>query len=44
MKRRRGKTTIRVPGVRVANDLVKRDFRPPAPNTLWVADITYLRS
>jgi putative transposase len=42
--RRRGKTTIRVPGVRVASDLVKRDFSPPAPNTLWLADITYLRS
>ena len=44
VKRRRGKTTIRIPGVRVADDLVKRDFSPPAPNTLWVADITYLRS
>lgn len=44
VKRRRGKTTICVPGVRVADDLVKRDFQPPAPNTLWVADITYLRS
>jgi putative transposase len=44
IKRRRGKTTIRVPGVRVADDLVKRDFSPPAPNMLWVADITYLRS
>lgn len=42
--RRRGRTTIRVPGVRVADDLVKRDFRPAAPNVLWVADITYLRS
>jgi putative transposase len=44
VKRRRGKTTIRVPGVRVAHDLVKRDFQPSAPNMLWVADITYLRS
>ncbi len=44
VRRRRGCTTIRVPGVRVAGDLVKRDFAPPAPNTLWVADITYLRS
>jgi putative transposase len=42
--RKRGRTTIRVPGVRVADDLVKRDFRPAVPNVLWVADITYLRS
>ena len=42
--RRRGRTTIRVPGVRVADDLVRRDFRPAAPNVLWVADITYLRT
>jgi putative transposase len=42
--RKRGRTTIRVPGVRVADDLVRRDFRPGAPNVLWVADITYLRS
>ncbi len=26
--KRRGRTTIRVPGVRVADDLVKRQFRP----------------
>ena len=39
-----GRTTIRVPGVRVADDLVERQFRPTAPNVLWVADITYLRS
>jgi putative transposase len=42
--KRRGRTTIRVPGVRVADDLVQRQFRPAAPNTLWVADITYLRT
>lgn len=40
-RRRRG-TTIRVPGVRVADDLVNRQFTPAAPNVLWVADITYL--
>jgi putative transposase len=44
IRRRRGKRTIRVPGVRVADDLVARQFRPAAPNGLWVADITYLRS
>jgi putative transposase len=42
--KRRGRTTIRVPGVRVADDLVGRQFRPKAPNVLWVADITYLRT
>jgi putative transposase len=42
--KRRGRTTVRVPGVRVADDLVRRDFRPAAPNVLWVADITYLRT
>jgi putative transposase len=42
--KKRGRTTIRVPGVRVADDLVARDFRPAAPNVLWVADITYLRT
>lgn len=42
--KRRGRTTIRVPGVRVADDLVGRQFRPAAPDVLWVADITYLRT
>jgi putative transposase len=37
-------TTIRVPGVRVAGDLLDRDFSALAPNTRWVADITYLRT
>jgi len=44
VKVKRGRTTIRVPGVRVADDLVERNFRPDAPNVLWVADITYLRT
>lgn len=44
MKRRRKGTTVRVQGVRVADDLVRRNFQPAAPNLLWVADITYLRS
>ena len=43
-QRRRGKTTVRVPGVQVADDLVERRFRPAAPNVLWVADITYLHT
>jgi putative transposase len=42
--RRFRRTTIRVPGVRVASDLVDRDFNPSAPNQLWVADIKYVRS
>ena len=44
VKRKRGRTTVSVQGVRVADDLVRREFRPAAPNELWVADITYLRS
>lgn len=38
-RRRKGRTTIRVQGVRVASDLVERDFNPKAPNRLWCADI-----
>jgi len=40
LRRRRGKTTIRVPGVRPAPDLVRREFRPTGPNRLWVADLS----
>ena len=43
-KVKRGRTTIRVPGVRVADDLVERRFRPDRPDVLSVADITYLRT
>jgi putative transposase len=42
--KKRGRTTVRVPGVRVAADLVARDFNPTAPNQLWVADIKYVPS
>ncbi len=38
------RTTIRVPGVRVCDDLVDRAFLAAAPDRLWVADITYLRT
>jgi putative transposase len=40
--RKRAKTTIKVPGVLPAADLVGRDFAPSAPNQLWVADIKYV--
>jgi putative transposase len=42
--RKRGRTTVRVPGVRVCEDLVDRAFLTSAPDRLWVADITYLRT
>ncbi len=42
--KKRGKTTIRVPGVRVSDDLVEPRFRPAVPNVLWIADISYLRT
>jgi putative transposase len=44
VRRKRGRTTVSVPGVRVADDLVERQFRPQAPNLLWIADLTYLRT
>jgi len=37
-------TSIRVPGVRVADDLLDRRFAADGPNRVWVADITYLRT
>jgi putative transposase len=40
--RKRARTTIRVPGVRPATDLVGREFVPAARNELWVADIKYI--
>jgi putative transposase len=43
-RRKRGRTTVSVPGVRVADDLVERQFCPDGPDQLWVADLTYLRT
>ena len=42
LARKRRRTTVRLPGVRVAADLVERDFRPTGPNQTWSADITYI--
>jgi putative transposase len=41
---KRFRTTVRIPGITPAGDLVERQFRPDRPNVLWVADITYLRT
>ena len=41
---RRTRTTVRLPGLRVAADLVERDFSPDGPNQTWAADITYIRT
>ena len=39
-RRRKGRTTVSVPGIATAPDLVRRDFAPAAPNRLWVADLS----
>lgn len=44
--KRRGKswrTTIADPDAQRRPDLVRRDFTAPAPDRLWVGDMTYLR-
>lgn len=38
--RKRGRTTVRVPGVRVCDDLVDRAFGAAEPNRLRACDIT----
>jgi putative transposase len=45
-RRRKPRTTLRSHTDRPppAPDLVKRNFTPEAPNRLWVADITYVRT
>jgi len=40
--RKRRRTTVRLPGVRVAPNLLERDFRPTDPNQTWSANITYI--
>jgi putative transposase len=42
--RRRVRTTVVDRGVTAAGDLVGRDFNPPAPDTTWCGDVTYLRT
>lgn len=45
-RRRKARTTLRsqTECIPPAPDLVKRNFTPEAPNRLWVADITYVRT
>jgi hypothetical protein len=42
LSRKRRRTTVRLPGVRVAPDLLERDFSPTGPDQTWSADITYI--
>lgn len=44
VRKKRGKTTVSVPGVRVADDLVLRNFTAKKPDQVWATDITYLRT
>jgi putative transposase len=44
MRGRKRRTTRRDPRAVPAADLVKRNFRATAPDKLWTADITYLRT
>ncbi len=41
-RRRRPRTTVPDRQATLAPDLVRRQFRPAAPDRLWVADITYV--
>ena len=43
-RRRRPRTTIPGDESQRPRDLAERDFRAPAPNQLWVTDITYDRA
>src|SRR4029450_2016285 len=41
-RRKWPRTTVRIPVIPSAPDLVARDFTAAGPNRLWVADITYV--
>jgi transposase InsO family protein len=41
-RRRRPRTTVADPAAAPAPNRVHRDFNPPAPNRVWLADITYV--
>ncbi len=41
-RRRRARTTVADPARSPAPDLVARDFSAPAPDRLWIGDITYV--
>ena len=41
---KRWRTTIPADVAERPQDLVQRNFHPPAPNRLWVADLTYVRT
>jgi putative transposase len=44
-RRRKGpRTTVRAREAPAAADLVRRDFRATGPDSLWVADITYIHT
>ena len=43
-RRRKRPATASAAADTCPSDLVERDFTAPAPNTLWVADITYIRT
>jgi transposase InsO family protein len=42
--RKKHTTTRKLQQMLTVPDLVERQFTPAAPDRLWVADITYLRS
>ncbi|MGV8083431.1 MAG: IS3 family transposase [Coriobacteriia bacterium] len=43
-RRRKWRTTVPDPAAPPAPDLVKRDFTAHAPDQLWIADFTYVRT